>query len=213
MKIAIFGASGQGRELADICSEIGYTDIVFLVSSNTETCIYPNEVIVDTVQNIEALEKEGYVFGIGVGSPNIRKRISEKYNYLSYPNIIHPSASFGLYQRDALNQSVGNIVTAGVRFTNNIKCGNFGLYNLNATIAHDSIIDDFVSVMADVNISGNIHICQNVYLGVNATILHGDNNKKLTIGKNSTVGASALVTKDVPPNVTVVGVPATIIQK
>lgn len=41
------------------------------------------------------------------------------------------------------------------------------------------------------------------YLGSNAVVL-----PNLTIGENATVGAGAVVTKDVPANTTVVGVPA-----
>ena len=43
-KIAIFGASGQGREVADICLELGYIEIVFLVANDNEICIWPNSV-------------------------------------------------------------------------------------------------------------------------------------------------------------------------
>ncbi len=45
-------------------------------------------------------------------------------------------------------------------------------------------------------------------LGTNATILCG-----VTIGENAIVGAGAVVTKDVSPNVTVVGNPAKILRK
>jgi acetyltransferase-like isoleucine patch superfamily enzyme len=44
-------------------------------------------------------------------------------------------------------------------------------------------------------------------LGANATILPG-----ITIGKNSMVGAGAVVTKDVPDNVLVVGNPAKVVK-
>lgn len=44
-------------------------------------------------------------------------------------------------------------------------------------------------------------------IGANATILPG-----LTIGENSMVGAGSVVTRDVPPNVLVVGNPARIIK-
>ena len=46
----------------------------------------------------------------------------------------------------------------------------------------------------------------NVAIFVNAVILPG-----VTVGKNSIVGAGAVVTKDVPPNVTVMGNPARVI--
>lgn len=51
------------------------------------------------------------------------------------------------------------------------------------------------------------HIKEGASLGANATILPG-----ITIGKNSMVGAGAVVTKDVPDNVLVVGNPAKIVK-
>jgi acetyltransferase-like isoleucine patch superfamily enzyme len=45
-------------------------------------------------------------------------------------------------------------------------------------------------------------------IGANATIICG-----VTIGVNAFVGAGAVVTKDVPANATVIGVPARIIRK
>ena len=208
MKIAIFGASGQGREVADICALLGYEEIVFLVCDINEKCIWPFDVHLDTKEKIKELSNQDFDFAIGIGSPKIRKKLYQKYPHLTYPNIIHPSATFGLFQREHIDQSKGNLINAGVRFTNNIQCGDFGLYNLNATIAHDSIVEEFVSIMADVNISGNVHVKEGAYIGVNATILHGTNDQKMLVGENSIVGAGAVVTKSVPANATVVGVPA-----
>ena len=51
-------------------------------------------------------------------------------------------------------------------------------------------------------------ICDNVFIGNNANIL-GD----LTVGENSRVGAGSVVLSDVPPNSTVVGVPAHIVYR
>ena len=55
---------------------------------------------------------------------------------------------------------------------------------------------------------GPIYICENVWIGENACILHG-----VTIGKNSIVGANAVVTKNIPSNCVVAGNPAKIIKK
>lgn len=52
-----------------------------------------------------------------------------------------------------------------------------------------------------------IHLGKKVWVGSHATILPG-----VTIGENSIVAAGAVVTKDVPPNVIVGGVPAKILK-
>lgn len=50
-------------------------------------------------------------------------------------------------------------------------------------------------------------ICQDVWLGANATILKG-----VTIGERSIVATGAVVTKDVPNDVIVAGVPAKVVK-
>lgn len=52
-----------------------------------------------------------------------------------------------------------------------------------------------------------IHIRQNAWVGAKAIILPG-----VTVGKNAVVAAGAVVTKDVPANAVVAGVPAKVIK-
>ena len=53
-----------------------------------------------------------------------------------------------------------------------------------------------------------IHIKKNAWIGANATILQG-----VTIGENAVVAAGSVVSKDVPDNVVVGGIPAKIIKE
>lgn len=53
-----------------------------------------------------------------------------------------------------------------------------------------------------------IHIKKNAWIGAGATILQG-----VTIGENSVVAAGSVVSKDVPDNVVVGGIPAKIIKE
>lgn len=54
----------------------------------------------------------------------------------------------------------------------------------------------------------HIHIKKNAWIGANATILHG-----VTIGQNAVVAAGSVVTKNVPDNVVVGGIPAQILKR
>jgi len=74
-------------------------------------------------------------------------------------------------------------------------------------ITHEGSMGLFRKDMPDLNIFGKIEIRDNCFIGVGSTILYG-----VTIGPNSVVGASSVVTVDVPPNVVAVGVPARIIS-
>ena len=53
-----------------------------------------------------------------------------------------------------------------------------------------------------------VWICDNVWIGANATILPG-----VTIGENAVIGAGSVVTKDVPANTVVAGNPAKVIRQ
>ncbi|KRL85491.1 acetyltransferase [Lacticaseibacillus pantheris DSM 15945 = JCM 12539 = NBRC 106106] len=53
----------------------------------------------------------------------------------------------------------------------------------------------------------SVHIKQGAWLGANVTVLPG-----VTIGEDAIVGAGAVVTKDVPANTVVAGVPAKVLR-
>lgn len=55
---------------------------------------------------------------------------------------------------------------------------------------------------------GRIRLKKNAWIGANATILPG-----VTVGENAVVAAGAVVSKDVPSNVVVAGIPAKIIKR
>jgi len=203
----VFGASGFSRETADILLGDHIDELVY-IDLNPRKKIYFGFTIVSE-DKIPQLVKEGYCFAIGSGDNKSRRKIFEKYSHLTFPNIIHSAASLGFKQHEALKEKAGNIITAGVRFTNNITMGNFGIFNLNCTIGHDCVIKDFVNIAPGANISGNIIIEEGACIGTNAAILQGKSiEEKLVIGKYATVGAGAVVIKNVSTSSIVVGVPA-----
>ena len=74
------------------------------------------------------------------------------------------------------------------------------------SIAGGSYLLSHVALRRREGTAKNTIIKDNVLIFVNAIIFPG-----ITVGKNSVVGAGAVVTKDVPPNVTVMGNPARVV--
>lgn len=56
-------------------------------------------------------------------------------------------------------------------------------------------------------VPGKVHIGKNAWIGAGATILPG-----VTIGENAVIAAGAMLTKDVPANTVVAGIPAKIVK-
>lgn len=77
-------------------------------------------------------------------------------------------------------------------------------------ITHDGgvwVLRHMYQELANVDLVRGITIGDNVHIGVDATIMPG-----VHIGSNCIVGCGAIVTKDVPDNSIVVGVPARVIE-
>ena len=80
-----------------------------------------------------------------------------------------------------------------------------------ALIGHNAVLATLNHALAPSK-RGNIHpapirIGKNVWLGANVTVTPG-----VTIGDNAVIAAGAVVSRDVPPNAVVGGVPAKIIK-
>lgn len=73
----------------------------------------------------------------------------------------------------------------------------------NVHIAHNVFIDEDTMITAGVVLGGSCRIGKRVWVGLNATIRDG-----VTIGDDAVIGMGAVVVKDVPPGVTVIGNPA-----
>ena len=122
--------------------------------------------------------------------------------------------SFGLfppfYTDCGMNITIGKnvFINSGCRFQDwgGITIGDGTLIGHNVVIA--TINHGLAPEKRHDNIPAPVTIGKNVWIGSNATVLPG-----VTIGENSVVAAGAVVTKDVPDNVIVTGVPAKVLKK
>lgn len=88
-----------------------------------------------------------------------------------------------------------------------IKIGNHCTVTAGVSfLTHDGGAWVFRDEVPDLNVFGKIEIKDNCFIGINSIIL-----PSVTIGPNAVVGAGAVVTKDVPPDSVVAGVPARVI--
>jgi len=205
--LGIFGTSGFSREAADIGRELGYSPFyIARDESEMEAWTGPETVMLEN----EVLQSStGVSFAIGIGDNAFRKKVANRFiGTLEFINLIHPSASFGHGQLDLIHKKIGVLVCAGVRFTNNIEIGNFTIFNLNATIGHGVVIEDYVNVSPGANISGNVFIGSGCWIGTGSAINQGSDDGKLLIGQGTTIGSGSVVVRDCESDAVYVGIPA-----
>ena len=103
-----------------------------------------------------------------------------------------------------LTYNGGRVVFPGARISPQAKLGRHVHVNYNAVVSHGCVVGEFTTICPGAVLSGDVIVEPGVFIGAGATIIHGG----ITIGYDSVIGAGAVVVHDVPPGMTVVGVPA-----
>jgi len=200
--IYIIGAGGHGKVVLDIINKSEqYQAAAFLDDDSS----LHNE----TINGLkvlggskEALADDKAVI-IAVGNNKIREKLFNlmSSNDLEIINAVHPDAVINSF----VSLGEGIVIAAGAVINPNTVIEDNVIINTGATVDHDCLIEKHVHLSPGVNLGGNVKVQKGAHIGIGAAVLPG-----IKIGKNSVVGAGAVVTKEVPDDVTVVGVPAKI---
>lgn len=205
-ELYIVGAGGFGREILWLVQRI-----------NEHAPTWKFSGFIDDNAELHGLTRDGYpVLGgcdylqkltnnvwvvIAVGAAQVKKKIAEKleqFPKLQFATLIDPSVQLS----SSVSIGEGSIICAGSVLTVDVEIGNHVAINLNCTVGHDAVLQDYTTVYPGVHISGNVAVGQCVELGTGSQIIQG---KK--IEDNIVVGAGSVVTKDLVEQGTYVGVP------
>ena len=209
--LIIFGASGFGREVAWLVERINRVSPTW----NLLGFMDDNEVIQGT--EINGYRVLGGADAVGdypdayflcaVGASRVREKIIGNLKAVNpnirFATVIDPSVEMS----DLVSIGEGTIICAHTIVTVNISIGDHVIINLDCTIGHDAILQDYVTLYPSANISGMTNIGRGSELGTGMQIIQGK-----TVGDYSIVGAGAVVVKDIPANCTAVGSPAKAIK-
>ena len=202
----ILGASGFSLESLEvyILNNNSIDEITFFdnVSEVINPLIANRFSVIRSYQEVKSLP-EKFNFILGIGTPAAREKLftvfTSEFGGLPY-NLISKNSSIGVIN-NTIKQGV-NIMTGSI-ITSNCYIGKGVLINLNVTIGHDTIINDFVEICPGVNISGNCEIGKSAFIGTGAILL-----PNIKIGEGAVIAAGSVVIKDIPPYTMYAGNPA-----
>lgn len=206
----IIGAGGHGRVLADLVKALGQDIVGFLDPDPALRGVWLNGIPV--LGNDDLLinySPESFNLTNGVGSTSstsLRARIYERLTAANYKFQIlsHPSAILA----PSCSLAYGTQIMAGAVVQTGSKIGENTIVNTGAILDHDCVIGKHCHIAPGAVLSGSVHLGDICHVGTGASVIQG-----IRIGKGSLVAAGAVVIQDVPPNVTVAGVPARIVDK
>jgi len=199
-RLLIIGAGGHGKVVADIALKMDRWDYIAFLDDNDD---------IKTSMGIEVIGKSADMFRyikdydifVAIGNNETRKVIQEKLEVegASIPVLIHPDAIIG----EKVEINAGTVVMAGVVVNCCTIIGKGCIINTGATIDHDNLIEDYVHISPGVHTAGAVRIGKGTWLGIGSIV-----SNNITITSGCTIGAGAVVVKDIDKSGNYVGVPA-----
>jgi sugar O-acyltransferase (sialic acid O-acetyltransferase NeuD family) len=207
--ILIVGAGGHGQVVADVlraarAEDPGAPSAMFVDDRpvRLETTI-PGCKVAGRLDDVGEIPHDGVI--VAIGDNAVRARLFARFEETGERFAIarHP--------RSILAEDVvvgeGTMMCAGVVVNTGTTIGRNVILNTAASVDHHTVVGDHVHIAPGVHMGGEVRIGEGALIGIGATIL-----PRVSVGAWSTVGAGAVVTKDVPPGATVVGVPARVMS-
>ena len=193
-RLLIIGADGLAKQCLQTLTqtEFQHFAITFYDNVNSE----PNDFGYDSTNVIDQSLYSHYA--ICLGNPEHRESFANQLSDLIPLSIISRKSN-----QHHCKIGDGCIILDETLIEPYVEIGNQVFMNYGSKVFHDSTIGDYTELMPGATILGKCKIGSMCRIGSNATVLPG-----LSIGDNCIVGAGAVVTKNIPANSIVVGVPA-----
>jgi len=208
-QIAIFGASGFGREVMPLARQqwasSGELHQLVFVDDNPPAAECNGHRVLTYAEWLAQPAGSRHI-NIAIASSTVREQLVERCiaDKLEFFDV----RASNVVQLDNVELGEGAILSSFVHLTSNICIGKHFHANIYSYVAHDCVIGDYVTFAPGVMCNGNVVVEDHAYIGTGAVIKQGQPGQPLVIGRGAVVGMGAVVTKSVPPGVTVVGNPA-----
>jgi acetyltransferase EpsM len=210
-EIIILAAGGHAAEVYSYLQEAGMS-VLGLIDEFKQPGHWGDSRILGNFDDLQRLlqERDSTPFGYitAVGSNAVRQelvaRVGKLPATLSAITLQHPSASRGR----GVVVGEGTLLAPGSIVTTRTHIGRHCIVNVKASVSHDCRVGDFVNLNPGVTVCGKVRIGEGAFIGAGATIIDG-----ISIGAWSVIGAGAVVVRDIPDQVTAVGVPARVVKR
>lgn len=201
-QLAIIGASGHGKVVADIAEMLGWQISFFddNINVGSEVEHWP---IKGTHADLLRILNTYDGFFVAIGQNEVRLALARKVINAGgqLVSIVHPHSQVSQYTKIGR----GTVIMPGAIVNAFSTTGLANIINTSASVDHDCKLSDGVHVSPGASIAGGVNIGEASWVGIGCSIREG-----VSIGSNVIIGAGAAVISDVASNATAVGVPAKI---
>lgn len=200
-KLAILGASGHGKVIADAALLSGFDSVVFFDDAWPKLAANGCwQVVGDSAQLLSrCCEFDGVIVAIGNNSVRASKSIALMNAGAMLTTVVHPSAVVSPF---AVIGS-GSFIAAGAVVQVDAVIGRFCIVNTNAVVEHDCTLGEAVHISPGAMLAGAVSVGDRSWVGIGACA-----RQLVSIGSDIIVGAGAVVVRSISDSCIVVGNPA-----
>jgi sugar O-acyltransferase (sialic acid O-acetyltransferase NeuD family) len=200
-RLAILGASGHGKVVADAALLAGWTEVVFYDDHWPALDRVGPWAVVGSSGDLlrSATSHDAIVVAIGDNRVRLAWQREIMHARATLASIVHPAAVVSPHAC----VGPGSVICAAAVVNPFAIAGAACIINTGATVDHDCVLADGVHVSPGAHLGGGVRIGEASWVGIGASVRHGS-----VIGANVMVGAGAAVVGDVGDGLTVIGVPA-----
>ncbi len=208
MRHLVIGASGHAQEVAWALDARAHADNRPIELLFFDDRVPPGPLssglgaVVGAVDTAAAYVRPGATeLVLGVALPRLKAALTARLAALALPwtTVVHPAAIVG----PNVHLGAGTYVGAGAVITVNARLGRFVTINVHGGVAHDTTLDDLVTLHPYAHLSGNVHVGEGAEIGAGATAIPG-----VDIGAWTVLGAGCVAVRALARDRTYVGVPA-----
>lgn len=200
-RLAILGASGHGKVVADIAELNGWGEIVFFDDAWPGRQHHSHWPIVgDTAALVAQLSAvDGVIVAIGCNVVRHTKLEQLRNAGALIVTLVHPHAVISRHS----TLGAGGVVLPGVVVNAGARIGTGAILNTGCSVDHDSLLGDYVHVSPGARLASGVVVGDFTWVGMGACI-----RQMVHIGAHVMIGAGAVVVKPVSDRLTVFGIPA-----
>lgn len=199
IKCFVYGAGGHAKVVLDALQCRGEHVRLF----DDDQMRIDEELLGVRIERVTSLSELPPIGHLAIGDNEVRERLLDELTCRgkNWFSVIHPDNTIAA----SAQLIAGVFVAARAVVGPNVYVATATIINHGAIVDHDCSLGRCCHIGPNATLGGGVTLGNRVFVGSGSVLLPG-----ISIGDNARIGSGAVVTRDVPANTTVIGIPARI---